>query len=167
MLNTADTRHTVMPRRILFSPELFHIGIVCLLLWQMPSPQRSLGHSLFKQKFSQKFLCFSVLFCCCFLCFFILSKFPNYKILNGHYDINWEDFFTLDTDRTHNTRGHSKKLVKHRTLTSLRQKSFCYRVVDHWNNLTEEILTAKTVTSFKTLLDKHLVNERFDTFEIY
>ena len=56
---------------------------------------------------------------------------------------------------------------KHRTLTSLRQKRFCYRVVDHWNNLTEEIVTAKTVTSFKTLLDKHLVHERFDTSEIY
>ena len=39
--------------------------------------------------------------------------------------------------------------------------------IDHWNNLTEQIVTAKTVTSFKTLLDKHLVNERFDTFEIY
>ena len=36
-----------------------------------------------------------------------------FKILNGQYDINWEDFFTLDTNRTHNTRGHSKKLVKH------------------------------------------------------
>ena len=33
-------------------PGLFHIGIVCLLLWPIPSPQRSLGHSLFKQKFS-------------------------------------------------------------------------------------------------------------------
>ena len=51
-----------------FSPLLFHIGIVCLHLWQMPSPQRSLGHSLFKQKFSQKFLCF-------FLCFFFLCVF--------------------------------------------------------------------------------------------
>ena len=50
-----------------FSPVLFHIGIVCLLLWQMPNPQRSLGHSLFKQKFSQKFLCF--LCCFVFLCF--------------------------------------------------------------------------------------------------
>ena len=60
-----------------FSPELFHIGIVCLLLWQIPSPQRSLGHSLFKQKFSQKFLCVlcCFVFLCCFL--FILSKFPN------------------------------------------------------------------------------------------
>ena len=35
-----------------FPPELFHIGIVCLLLWPIPSSQRSLGHSLLKQKFS-------------------------------------------------------------------------------------------------------------------
>ena len=63
-----------------FPPELFHIGIVCLLLWPIPSPQRSLGHSLLKQKFSQKFLC-----CFCFvfelLLFFILSKFPNSQSL--------------------------------------------------------------------------------------
>ena len=32
-----------------------------------------------------------------------------FKIFNGLYDINWEDFFTLDINRTHNTRGHSKK----------------------------------------------------------
>ena len=58
-----------------FSPELFHIGIVCLLLWQIPSPQRSLGHSLFKQKFSQKFLCCFV-FCVVFVFYFIkISKF--------------------------------------------------------------------------------------------
>ena len=43
----------------------------------MPSPQRSLGHSLFKQKFSQKFLC---LFVCVFFCvfcflFYQISKF--------------------------------------------------------------------------------------------
>ena len=69
VLNTADTDHTVMLWRIPFSPELFHIGIVCLLLWQIPSPQRCLGHSLFKQKFSKKFLCFFcvVLFFCCFV----------------------------------------------------------------------------------------------------
>ena len=61
-----------------FFHGLFRIGIVCLLLWQIPSPQRSLGHSLFKQKFSQKFLCFlcCFVFLCCF-CFLFLSKFPN------------------------------------------------------------------------------------------
>ena len=63
-------RHTVMSGIIPFFPKLFHIGIVCLLLWPMSSPHRSLGHSLFKQKFSQKFLGF-------FLLFFNLSKFQN------------------------------------------------------------------------------------------
>ena len=61
-----------------FPPELFHIGIhvVCLLLWPIPSPQRSLGHSLLKQKFSQKFLCFLCCFCFVFVFYFIkISKF--------------------------------------------------------------------------------------------
>ena len=51
-----------------FPPELFHIGIVCLLLWPIPSSQRSLGHSLLKQKFSQKFF---VLFLFCFWVVFV------------------------------------------------------------------------------------------------
>ena len=75
VLNTADTRHTVMPWRIPFSPKLFHIGIVCLLLWQIPSPQRSLWHFLFKQKFSQKFLCFFCFFCGFVFYFIKISKF--------------------------------------------------------------------------------------------
>ena len=56
-----------------FYPELIHIGIVCLLLWQIPSRQRSLGHFLFKQKFSQKFLCFFMFFF--FFFFFVLFFF--------------------------------------------------------------------------------------------
>ena len=78
VLNTADTRHTVMPWRIPFPPELFHIGIVCPLLWQIPSPQRSLGHSLFKQKISQKFLCF--LCCFVFVCCFCFLFYQNFQI---------------------------------------------------------------------------------------
>ena len=66
-----------------FPLELFHIEIVCLLLWPIPSPQRSLGHSILKQKFSQKFLCFLCCFCVVFelFLFFILSKFPNSQFL--------------------------------------------------------------------------------------
>ena len=78
VFNTTDTRHTVMPWRNPFPPELFHIGIVCLLLLPIPSPQRSLGHSLFKQKFSQKCLCFlcCFVFCVAFVFYFIkISKF--------------------------------------------------------------------------------------------
>ena len=57
-------------------PELFHVGIVCLLLWPITSPQRSLGHSLFKQKFSQKFLCFFV----CFLSIFYFIKISKFAL---------------------------------------------------------------------------------------
>ena len=49
-------KNSFFPRII--PPEVFHIGIVCLLLWPISSPQRSLGHSIFKQKFSLKFLFF-------------------------------------------------------------------------------------------------------------
>ena len=50
------------------------------LLWPIPSPQRSLGHSLLKQKFSQKFLYFLCCFCFVFELFFVfyfikISKF--------------------------------------------------------------------------------------------
>ena len=63
--------------------ELFHVGIVCLLLWPISSPLRSLGHSLFKTKIRPNvFVC--VFFVCVFFClffavvfFFILSKFQN------------------------------------------------------------------------------------------
>ena len=55
-----------------FPPELFHIWILCLILWPIPSPQRSLGHSLFKQKISLKFLLF--------LFFVVVSYYQNFKI---------------------------------------------------------------------------------------
>ena len=46
----------------------------------MPSPQRSLGHSLFKQKFSQKFLCFFVLFCFFVFCVFYFIKISKFTL---------------------------------------------------------------------------------------
>ena len=69
-----------------FPPELhvFHIGIVCLLLWPIPSSQRSLGHSLLKQKFRQKFFAFFVLFLFCFVfelfLFFYFIKISEFAI---------------------------------------------------------------------------------------
>ena len=63
-----------------FSPELFLIGIVCLLLWPIPSPQRSLGHYLFKQKFSQRFLCFFFVFFCVLFLFFYYIKISKFAL---------------------------------------------------------------------------------------
>ena len=57
-------------------PYLFHTGLVCFLLWPMSSPQRSLGHFLFKQKFSQKFFCFV----------FVVLFYQNFKICTPWYN---------------------------------------------------------------------------------
>ena len=35
------------------------------------------------------------------------------------------------------------------------------------DSLTEEMVIAKIVTDFKTLLDKYLIHQLFDTSEIY
>ena len=40
----------------------------------------SLGHSLFKQKFSQKFLCFFVLFCFFVFCVFYFIKISKFAL---------------------------------------------------------------------------------------
>ena len=92
-----------------FSPELFLIGIVCLLLWPIPSPQRSLGHSLFKQKFSQRFLCFL----CCFVFFVLFLFFYFIKISK----------FALPGVKT--TRSsHSAQYRRHQTYSDALKNSF-------------------------------------------
>ena len=64
-----------------FPSELFHIGIVCLLLWPIPSPQRSLGHSLLKKKSAKSFCVFCVVFVL-FLSRFCFLFYQNFQIRN-------------------------------------------------------------------------------------
>ena len=79
-----------------------------------------------------------------------------FKILNGHYDINWEDFCTIDKERK-----NSQNTFIFETKKGLLQSD---RSVD---SLTEEMVIAKIVTDFKTLLDKYQIHQLFDTSEIY
>ena len=53
-------------------------------------------------------------------------------------------------------RGHCHKMFKKHTRTRVRQNFFTSRVVNHWNNLPEEIVTATTRDAFKRSLDQHL-----------
>ena len=56
-----------------FPQTIPHTGIVFLLLWSIPRPKRSLGHSsLVKNTAKFKVCCF---FCCC--CCFFSQKFQN------------------------------------------------------------------------------------------
>ena len=62
------------------------------------------------------------------------------------------------------TRGHSLKLAKNWCRTALRAHAFSQRVVNLWNNLREETVTAPSVNCFKNRLDEEWENKpwRFD-----
>ncbi len=77
-----------------------------------------------------------------------------YKILHGSLEgIQWRDFFQMaDTSRL---RGHSVKLKKERLRLDLRKLTFSQRVVNMWNGLPADIVTAPTAKVFKKLLEAH------------
>ena len=53
------------------------------------------------------------------------------------------------------TRGHQMNLFKPRTSRSIGQHLFSFRVIQLWNDLPQEVVLAKTISSFKYLLDKY------------
>ncbi len=80
-----------------------------------------------------------------------------YKILHGFLEgVQWQDFFQMaDTSRL---RGHPLKLRKDRSRPDLRKFTFSQRVVNMWNELPAEVVTASSVKMFKTKLEAHLKN---------
>ena len=75
-----------------------------------------------------------------------------YKLLHGLYNCNPNLIIEL-ADNTH-TRGHSLKLKKKFARTSRHASVFSNRVVNHWNSLTEFVVTAPTLNAFKNRLDR-------------
>ena len=77
-----------------------------------------------------------------------------YKIISGKENVKCDKFFKMVDINV--TRGNSKKLYKPRLNKGILQRSnFCsVRVVNSWNQLPEEVISAKTVNSFKNRLDK-------------
>ena len=56
-------------------------------------------------------------------------------------------FFEL-SDTGYNLRGHSKRLTVNRCRLDSRKYFFSNRIVHHWNNLTQEIVDARSVNVF-------------------
>ena len=88
----------------------------------------------------------------------------TYKILSREGNINPESMYTL-SDTT--TRGHSRKLNKPRSLKTFRLNSFCVRTIDKWNSLTEDVVNASNVLTFKTRYDRLYRDIMQDTSAIY
>ena len=74
-----------------------------------------------------------------------------YKLLHNLVDVNCNEFFTL-SQNTH-LRGNRFKLVKSK-FASVRDANFFVNcVVNIWNSLPDNIVTAESVSSFKHRLD--------------
>ena len=72
----------------------------------------------------------------------------TFKYLKGQYDL--AQILHLDT-RTHGTttRGHQLKLEKGRSRLDVRKNVFTQRVVNLWNALPVNLVSAPTVNAFK------------------
>ena len=76
-----------------------------------------------------------------------------YKILNNIDLVNKEKLFQMAAYRS--TRGHPFKLFKRRARLNVRAKSFSLRVIDNWNMLPASVVTAPSIESFKSRLNRH------------
>ena len=74
-----------------------------------------------------------------------------YKLFHGLTSVKPEIFFTLAKDSI--TRGHSYKLLKQYSNKDTRHYFFTERVVNGWNSLTEEAVSATSINSFKHQLE--------------
>ena len=76
----------------------------------------------------------------------------TYKIINEKYDKNV--LLNISRNDDSRTRGNSLKLKSMRTHYNLRKYSFSIRIINIWNSLPENVVTANTFDCFKTRLDK-------------
>ncbi len=66
--------------------------------------------------------------------------------------ISYNTFFEIATNKR--TRGHSLTLIKHSFTTVIRQHFFSERVINRWNELDDDTVTATSLNCFKTGRDK-------------
>ncbi|XP_050692945.1 uncharacterized protein LOC126983856 [Eriocheir sinensis] len=78
-----------------------------------------------------------------------------YRLLSKMEEVDNEKLLLREEPSSRNTRGHSKKLRKGRCSRDIKKYSFPQRNIEVWNRLSEEIVSAKSVQSFKEKLDNY------------
>jgi len=81
-----------------------------------------------------------------------------YKILHGLTDCTLSHNLTLQ--EFNKTRGHPYKLVKSFCSHDIHKHFYTNRVVDLWNNLPNDVISAKSLHSFKCKL-RNMLNFSF------
>ena len=69
----------------------------------------------------------------------------NVKLLTGKENIDPDKFFNINLN---NLRGHSKQLNKQQCMKLCRRRFFSQRVVDVWNSLSNDIISAPSTNIF-------------------
>ena len=83
-----------------------------------------------------------------------------YKIFNNMIDIDFHKHFKGNiASQTYNLRGHNFKLQRSKYSGSeVRNRFFCERVIQIWNDLPKEIVESPNIYNFKKELDKFNLN---------
>ena len=84
-----------------------------------------------------------------------------YKITTGKYDPKIGGLLKMRNDQTNRTttRGNTKKIYTQRARLDVRKYSFSVRTAQVWNSLPENVISAKTLNSFKNRLDGFWKNQ--------
>ena len=72
-------------------------------------------------------------------------------MVKGINKVDYTKFFSMSLNNR--TRGNSYKLEKKQCNTNIRSSFFSQRIVNHWNRLPEEVVSAESVNTFKNRLD--------------
>ena len=75
-----------------------------------------------------------------------------FSLFNNIYDLDYFQFFTMAGSVS--TRGHPFKLFKPQLLHDVKSHAFSQRVINDWNKLDSDIVTAPTLSIFKRLYDQ-------------
>jgi len=86
----------------------------------------------------------------------------TYKYLHGQYRTNYLSlFYMFDPQSGVSTRGHSLKLQKRDCKSMLRANVLGVRIVNFWNSLPENVVSAESVNCFKSRFDCHCQHLRY------
>ena len=76
----------------------------------------------------------------------------TYKMYHEKVNINFNDFFTVDTYQK--TRSNGFKLKCEKSRLDIRKYSFSIRTAKVWNQLPPQVVLAKSLKTFHTELTK-------------
>ena len=88
-----------------------------------------------------------------------------WKIFNGKCALKPSDLFQLSLSQQ--TRGHPLKLQVPGTQRETRRRFFSCRVIEEWNALSSEAVTAPSINMFKSLLHRDLGAKLFQPFKLF